>query len=148
MSLETVVYQFIQAQVDASAPGAAISGAVVHADTYEEILKGEKWIRVDDLIKSEPAPLAGFDKTREFNALLEIQCVARPATQTLADRREARATATDMANELTLLIFNNPNLNDTNAVVCDCVVKQKRNEWRKVGNVRHAVSFLLLQINL
>ena len=148
MSLENAVYEFIQAQVDASSPNSAISNSLVHADTYEEILKGSKWIRVDDVMRSEPSVLPNNTSIREFNAFLEVQCVVKPNSQSLIDRREARYSATAMANALTLLIFNNQNLNDTNGFICDCVVKQKRNEWRKVGQVKHAVSFLLLQINL
>lgn len=146
MSIETVVYEF--ALIESLAIGnAALYGALVHADCYEEI-KGTsgKWIRVDDLLQSIPIPPAGHD-AGESNAVLDVQFVVRPETQTPDGRRDARILATQMANEFAALVRLRPALRDATDTVCDCLVTGKRNEWRKVGNLRHAVSFLRLKIN-
>ncbi len=142
MSIETAVYEFIQNAVDRSAPAAAISGAIVHADAYQEISGGTKWIRTGDVIQSTPA-----GPVKEQNALLEIQFVARPDTQTLINRRIARDLANRMALEIYVLISDNERMGTTNGEICNVGKIIKRNEWVKVGTVRHAASFLRLQIN-
>lgn len=147
MSIENSLFDFITDEVAAAPIGTVLFDSIVHADTYEEILKGEKWIRIDDVMRSQPKPVLGL--TREFNAFIEIQCVARPEAQTNIGRRAARGLATNMALELFNRIeaTEQGNLRDTSGVICGSIVTAKRNEWRKVGNVRHAVSFLLLQVN-
>ncbi len=147
MSVENAIYQFLDAAVLAAAPAASISGAIVHADTYEEILNSptNTWIRVDDVFQSTPQ-LTGTG-AKEFNAFVEIQCVARPEKQTNLGRRDARAQASRMALEVHVLIMGNRSLGTTDDSICDVTVTNKRNEWRVVGTVRHAASFLLLRVN-
>lgn len=147
MSIEPVIYDFILKAVQDSGNSSAISNAEVHADTYEEIKAGSKWIRIGDVMQSNPID-KGLGRITEANAFIEIQFVARPETPTLDNRRTARNTASEMALEMFAAIENSPKLGSTDGTICEPVIVVKKwNEWRKVSNVRHAVSFLLLKIN-
>ncbi len=147
-SIENILYDFLDAKVQSAEVGSAIENAVVHADTYEELKDGAKWIRVDDLLQSVPT-IKGNDVITEMNAFIEIQCVARPEKQTPYERREAKKLASNMAMEICALLrlSENEHLGTTDDEVCGVAEPRKRNEWRNVGTVRHPVSILTLRIN-
>jgi len=146
MSLENIVYDFVLlASANAAYP--SLFGSIVHADTYEEILEGSKWIRVGDVIQSQPQPQGEPGKVRDVNAYIEIQCVALCQTQNVTERKAARFLANEMANNLVDLIYKDRSLGDTADAVCDATIQAKRNEWRNVATYRYPVSFLVLRIN-
>lgn len=142
MSIENSVYEFIAEKVGSADADSPIKSAIVHADTYEEIRVGAKWIRVDDVRQSVPVSLL-----KEENAYIEIQFVAKPLEETLAARRAARFLANKMALEMAELMKDNRKLNTTDGTICLIGRIAKRNEWRQVGKMRLAVSFLMLQVN-
>ena len=147
MSIENVLSLFLETKIAASSGAAAISGAILHEDTYEEIGAGSKWIRVDIMTGSLPAPYQNAKGVREFNANIAVQFIARPADQGTAARRTACGTATDMANEIARLIDESSGLNDLTGAVCNCVVRKKMNDWHNLGTNRVAVSYLILELN-
>lgn len=145
MSILNSVYDFIDAAVTAAAPNAFISGSIVHSDTFEEVLKGEQWIRIDYRLKSRPQVIGNVMK--HTDARFFIQIVVRPDAQTGIGRREARRKANGILLELCTLFNNNRNLGVTDDSICDCLIEEIVDEPRIFGTVRHETSFIFLKIN-
>lgn len=147
MNLENAVYNFAASLEAAAESDAALKGAFIHADTYEEMNEagGAKFIRIDDLMGSVPQPISS-GVLREFNAVLDVQFLQIPVNQTLIERLNARQTVNNMALDFIGAVYADQRLGTIDHSVCDCSVK-KMNGWRKVGNVKTPVSIVRLTMN-
>jgi hypothetical protein len=148
MNLSNAVYQFAVGLEASAAVGAALKSAMIHADTYEEMngRGGTKYVRIDDLIGSVPQIVApGILK--EFDAVLDVQFLQIPETQTLAGRLAAREATNQMALDFIEAIYADQRLgtNDCN-IIGSCSVR-KMNDWRKVANVKTPISVVRLTMN-
>ncbi len=128
MSILNSVFEFIDAAVAIAAPNAFISGSIVHSDTFEEVLKGEQWIRVDYRLRSRPQVVG--DGMKHTDARFFIQIVVRPEAQTSEGRREARRKANGILLELCTLFNDNRNLGTTDDSICDCLIEEIVDEPR------------------
>jgi hypothetical protein len=147
MSLETIVYNFAEWLVAEAAEGAAVAGAVLHADTYEEMNDrgGTRYIRIDNLLGSAPK-IVGAGTVQDGDALLDVQFLVIPATQKLSDRLAARNAADAMANEFVVAVYENRTLRVSCEIV-RTVTARKANDYRKVGNVKTPISIVRLTMN-
>jgi len=149
MNLSNVVYNFAVALKNAAASGAALEGAKLQADFYEEVNEpgGTKLIRVGDLIGSIPQPIT-TGELKEFNAVLDVQFLQIPVTQEITNKLAARQTADQMALDFIKAVYDDQKLGTNNCNIVDKVSVQKTNDQRKVsGNVKVPISIVRLTMN-
>ncbi len=144
-NISNTLFEFTTQIVDAAASSSPLSFAQVQPDVYIDIKPG-KTIRVDDLKSAKLAIVPASDgwAVRKDNAVLDVQFVAMPSTQSLTDRLEARQISEDMADAWYLQAFENLSLQ---ALFCAIGEPLQFNTWIKPGTVKMPVCVLRLLIN-
>lgn len=141
-NLTNAVYEFAVEQVNAATSQNALYEVDVHESDAEPIHDDlRKLIRVGSS-ESQPRPVG--QKVVEKNGSLTVEFLAKPDSETLADRADARETAHLMCTEMALALFNDERMGGR---VCDVQVTGKADGFRNIKTSRYQVSTLSLIFN-
>jgi len=107
MSVQTDIYDFIKAAVDAAAAGDVLYDAEVHDTPFRQI-NTEKGVSVW-YTKAAIAPLPGSNGVNRSDVVLMLMCYFA-AGRDKADQAAGRDHAEQFANAVAMLFFNDPRM--------------------------------------
>ena len=145
--IANIVFEYIEGKANSSK--GKLGEADIFPHVYSKInVKNDSGytVRITDIASAIPSKVN--NGIRKHNAILTIQIYVRvlPPMDTDAEL-QARSCCDELADEVITEIFADDSFADTTGSICNSVITAMANDWGKVGDVKHALTFLLIKVN-